>query len=220
MAMRTRHPIRVLIADSQELFRRGLFALFDDHTEFNVVGETGDGMALIDLCNELKVDVAVMDILLPRLDGISACRRIRQIREQTEILFLTDVHNEKRMREAFEAGARAYLIKTCGFDELAFAVTKAAAGDYYVSGAAGQDMVADYVKPLLESKQSGGIMTQRERELAKLLADGYSTKECADILNISPKTAETHRASIMKKLNARNVTDIVKYCIRNHLIQP
>ena len=80
-------------------------------------------------------------------------------------------------------------------------------------------MVSEYVKPLLEKQRPGGIMTQRERELAKLLADGYSTKEAADILSISPKTAETHRSAIMKKLNARNVTDIVKYCIRNHLIE-
>lgn len=218
--MRPRPPIRVLIADSQELFRRGLFALFDHHPDFKVVAETGDGMEILDLCAERNVELAVMDILLPKLDGISACRRLRQVRQQTEVLFLTDVHNENRMREAFEAGARAYLLKSCEFEELAFAVKKAAAGDYYVSGPTGQDMVTDYIKPLLDSQRPGGVMTQRERELAKLLADGYSTKECADILSISPKTAETHRASIMKKLNARNVTDIVKYCIRNHLIQP
>ena len=218
--MRNRLPIRVLIADSQELFRRGLSALFGDHPQFKMVGETGDGMALVDLAQQLNAEIAVMDILLPKLDGISACRHLKQIHPQTEVLFLTDVHNEKRMREAFEAGARAYLLKNCTFDELAYASQKAAEGDYYVSGPAGQDMVNEYVKPLLMSQHSGGIMTQREREMSVLLADGYSTKECADILNISPKTAETHRASIMKKLNARNVTDIVKYCIRNHLIQP
>ena len=99
------------------------------------------------------------------------------------------------------------------------AIRHAARGDYFLAGAAGRDLVAEYVRPAVNRQKPGGRMTQRERELAILLADGYSTKEAAAVLNISAKTAETHRASIMRKLGARNVADVVKYCIRNHLVE-
>lgn len=216
----TTDKIRVIVADDQELFRNGLTAMFEKAKHIEVVAETTNGVDTVEQVALLKPDLAIIDIYLPKLDGISACRRIRALYPETEVLFLADSHNENQMRETFEAGSRAFLLKDCSFEELIFAVQKAAQGDYYLSGPASQDMVAEYVKPLLNSQRPGGVMTQRERELALLLADGYSTKEAATVLNISPKTAETHRASIMKKLNAKNVTDIVKYCIRNHIIQP
>lgn len=220
LAMVTQSRIRLLLAVEKELLRNGLVAQIGSAPELLVVGAVADGIEVVEQTPILRPDVVVTEIVLPRLDGISACRRIRSHHPETEVLFLTSVRNEDQMREAFEAGARGYLLKTSSFEELVFAIKKAACGDYYLSGPAGQEMVAEYVKPLLKSQRPGGVMTHRERELARLLADGYSTKEAADILKISPKTAETHRASIMKKLRARNVTDIVKYCIRNHLIAP
>lgn len=215
-----KRQIKLLLALEMELLRKGLVAQFASEPEIMVVGDVDDGLKAVEQVPILDPDVVVMEVILPVLDGIAACRRIRQLHERTEVLFLTSVQSEDQMREAFGAGARGYLLRNCSYDELVFAIKKAARGDYYLSGPAGQDMVAEYVKPLLADQRPGGLMTQRERELAKLLADGYSTKEAADILRISPKTAETHRASIMKKLNARNVTDIVKYCIRNYLIEP
>ena len=211
--------IKLLLAVETELLRGGLVAQFETQPDIEVVGQVGDGLQAVEKTAVLNPDVVVSEVLLPVLDGISACRRIRSRHPRTEVLFLTTLQNEQQMREAFESGARGYLLRSCSFEELVYAVKKAARGDYYLSGPAGQEMVAEYVKPLLQAQKPGGIMTQRERELAKLLADGYSTKEAAYILSISPKTAETHRASIMKKLNAKNVTDIVKYCIRNHLIE-
>ena len=218
--MRVYQTIKLLLADDMQLFRRGLTALFGEQSNIEVVAETADSSETLEQVSLTTPTVAVLEVLLPGLGGIATCRRIRELHPTTEVLFLSSAQNEAQMREAFEAGARAYLLKTCDFDELLYAVRKVSIGDYYLSGPAGQDMVADYVKPLLQSQRPGGVMTRRERELAKLLADGYSTKESAQILNISPKTAETHRSSIMKKLNARNVTDIVKYCIRNYLIEP
>ena len=218
--MSTQKRIRLLLAIELELLREGLASLVAGDNELVVVGVAKDGKEAIELVPVVSPDVVVSEVVLPVLDGISACRRIRSLHPATEVLFLTSVQNEEQMREAFEAGARGYLLNSCSFEELAFAIKKAARGDYYLSGPAGQEMVAEYVKPLLQNQRPGGVMTQRERELARLLADGYSTKEAADVLNISPKTAETHRASIIKKLNAKNVTDIVKYCIRNHLIEP
>jgi len=212
--------IRLLLAVELELFRKGLASLIADDDDLVVVGEVGDGKEAVERVPDVSPDVVVTEVVLPVLDGISACRRIRSLHPATEVLFLTSMQNEDQMRQAFEAGARGYLLRSCSFEELVFAIKKAARGDYYLSGPAGQEMVAEYVKPLLQNQRPGGVMTQRERELARLLSDGYSSKEAADILDISPKTAETHRASIMKKLNARNVTDIVKYCIRNRLIEP
>ena len=215
-----KRQIKLLLALELELLRKGLVAQFASEPDIVVVGDVDDGVKVLDRVPIVDPDVVLMEVILPVMDGIAACRRIRQLHPRTEVLFLTSVQSEDQMREAFGAGARGYLMRSCSYDELVFAIKKAARGDFYLSGPAGQDMVAEYVKPLLANQRPGGVMTQRERELAKLLADGYSTKEAADILCISPKTAETHRASIMKKLNARNVTDIVKYCIRNYLIEP
>lgn len=212
-------PIRVLIADGQKLFREGLSVLLDSNPNINVVGTASDGTEALDKTFSMNPDVVVIDNLLPVMNGASVSRRIRDMQSRTETLFLTAVHTEEAVREAFESGGRGFLLKDCDIEELIFAIRKAAHGDYYISGAIGPDMVDLYVKAHLNTQSAGGLMTPREQELARLLADGYSTKEVADILNISPKTAETHRASIMKKLKAKNVTDIVKYCIRNRIIE-
>ncbi|MGD8921943.1 MAG: response regulator transcription factor [Candidatus Zixiibacteriota bacterium] len=215
-----KQPIRIFIVDNQSLFREGLVALFSQDDDFEVVGNGSTGTEAVEQTAVLNPDVIIMNVILPILDGISAARRIKERHPRTEIVFLSESHNDEQLRGAFESGARCFLFKGASFEELIYAVKKAAQGDYYISGPASQDLVAEYVRPLVNSQRPGGLMTPREREIARLLADGYSTKEVADVLNISPKTAETHRASIMKKLNARNVTDIVKYCIRNHIIEP
>jgi DNA-binding NarL/FixJ family response regulator len=214
-----KRPISLLIADDQQLFRAGLVGLFSSNPGFVVLGQATQGKEALDRIMTLHPEVAIMNILMPVLDGPSVVRQIRNMQSPTEVIFLTHSHDESQLREAFESGGRGYLPKDCEFDELAQAVRKAAEGDYYISGVASPDLVADYVKRHLERQRPGGLITRREREIARLLADGYSTKEAATILNISPKTAETHRAAIMKKLNARNVTDIVKYCIRNRIIE-
>ncbi len=211
--------IKVLLADGQSLFRKGLAALLNERHDIEVVGDTGDGNEAIDLTLSLKPDVLIIENLLPVLNGASVSRRIRSVDNRAEILFLASVHNEEFVREAFESGGRGFLLKDCDFDDLCYAIRKVAHGDYYISGTIGSDLVDTYVNAHLDTQRAGGLMTPREKELARLLADGYSTKESADILNISPKTAETHRASIMKKLKARNVTDIVKYCIRNRMTE-
>jgi len=211
--------IKIIIVDGQRLFRAGLVSLFETRNDIDVVAEACDGNAAIDLIVSHNPDVAVMNVVLPLLNGSSATRRIRSLKSRTEILFLAAYHSEEMLKDAFESGGRGYLLKDSDFDELVYAIKKVAHGDYYISSVAGEDLVSVYVETHLNSQRPGGLMTLREQELARLLADGYSTKESADILNISPKTAETHRSSIMKKLKAKNVTDIVKYCIRNHIIE-
>ncbi len=211
--------IKVIIIDHQCLVRQGLASLLNTDGNFQVVGDFASSPEAFDQVSLVKPDVAIIDVQMPGLDGISIGRRLRQISPTTEIVYLTANHSDDQSRDAFESGGRCYLLKDCSFEELALAVRKAADGDYYLTGPSSSEMIAEYVKPLLSAQRPGGQMTLREREIARLLADGYSTKEAADVLNISVKTAEAHRTSIMKKLNAKNVTDIVKYCIRNQIIE-
>lgn len=215
-----RSEIRVLIVDERKLFRQGLIALFATETGILVAGETADGLSAVELAESKKPDVIVLNISLPGLDGLNAGRKIRRQPSPPELVFLSTRHNEGQMRDAFRIGGRAWLLQDCDFRELVFAIRKAAVGDYYLSGPAGHEMVQEYIDPGEDIEAAARMMTRREAELARLLAEGYSTKEAAARLRISPKTAETHRAAIMKKLQAKNVTDIVKYCIRNRLIEP
>lgn len=214
-----KRKVRVIIIDDQRLVRQGLAALLQADGGFEVVADYASGPEAFEQVNLLTPEVAIIDIQIPGLDGISIGRRLRQLSPTTEIVYLTSIHSDDQAREAFESGGRSYLLKNCSIEELALATRKAADGDYYLTGPSSSDMIAEYVKPLLSSQRPGGQVTLREKEIARLLADGYSTKEAADVLNISVKTAEAHRASIMKKLNAKNVTDIVKYCIRNQIIE-
>lgn len=212
--------IKLLIVDDHRIFRQGLRSLFQSEEQIEVVGEAANGAEAVEKASVLNPDVVLLDIMMPVMDGISAARRIRSLNLNIESVMLTMYRSETYQREAFAAGARGYLLKDCDFEEVVQAVKHASRGDYYLSGLSGKDLVAEYIQPLIRAKNSGGVITRREKETARLLADGYSTKETAKALCISPKTVETHRASLMKKLDARNVADIVKYCVRNHIIEP
>jgi DNA-binding NarL/FixJ family response regulator len=210
--------IRIVVAEDHEIVRQGLVHLLGTIDGLEVVGVAENGAVALERVLELDPDVALLDVVMPAMDGIEAARRIRESCPRTEIVILTAHRSETYQRQAFEAGARGYLLKDCNLERLVEAIRHAAVGEYYVSGSAGRDLVNEYVQPLIKSQAPGGRVTPRERQLACLLADGYSTKEAAAVLGISVKTAETHRASILRKLGARNVADIVKYCIRNELI--
>lgn len=211
--------IRLVIADERKLLRQGLIALFTTELGILVVGDAADGAEAVEIVTRQKPDVVVLNVDLPVLDGLGSAERMRKLTLPPEFVFIASRYNEQRMREAFALGARAYLLGSCDFKELVLAVRKAAAGDYYLTGPAGHEIVLGYVSSAdPERGESKGTLTRREKELCRLFADGFSTKEAAERLAISVKTAETHRATIMKKLRAKNVTDIVKYCIRNGLV--
>jgi DNA-binding NarL/FixJ family response regulator len=215
----THRLIKVMLADDHEIVRTALAAVIDRQPDLAVVGQAGDGHEVCDRLPSLSPNVLLLDIVMPVLGGIETARWIREKHPRTEIVILTGYHNETYQRQAFEAGVRGYLEKTCSIEDLLLAIRHAARGDYFLAGPSGRDVVAEWVRPAVRRQKPGGVMTQRERELAILLADGYSTKEAAAVLGISTKTAETHRSSIMRKLGARNVADVVKYCLRNRLIE-
>jgi DNA-binding NarL/FixJ family response regulator len=173
----------------------------------------------VDVVLDRDPDVLLLDIVMPVMGGIEAARELHRTHPRTEIVVVTAHRSEAYQRQAFEAGVRGYLFKDCSPGNLLEAIRAASRGDYYLAGEAGRDLVAEYVRPMVQRQRPGGLITPREREMACLLADGYSSKEAAAVLNISVKTADTHRASLMKKLGARNVADVVKYCIRNQLIE-
>lgn len=212
------NTIRILISDDHQLFRQSLAALLMQKPGLEVAGEAANGGETLEKVLVVNPDVLVLDIVMPGMDGIETARRIGRTSAKTQIVFLTGHHNEAYLREAFDAGARGYLLKDCSVDELTEAIRHAARGEYYLPDPANRDLVLQYINPVVKRQKPGGIVTHREREIAVLLADGYSTKEAAAVLDISVRTAEAHRASIMRKLDAKNVADIVKYCIRNHLI--
>lgn len=212
--------IRVFLADDHRLMREALARLLGSSDGFTVVGEAGTGHEVLERVPALDPDVAVIDIVMPGLNGIETTRWLRENHPRTEVVILTGHHNEAYERECFAAGARGYLLKEEGWTQLLDAIRHAARGDYYLAGAAGRDLVAEYVKPWVARQQPGGVITPRERQLAILISDGYSSKEIAGILNISVKTVETHRASLMSKLGARSVAEVVKYCIRNAWVEP
>jgi DNA-binding NarL/FixJ family response regulator len=213
-----RPVIRIVVSDEQQLVRRALALQLGSETDFEVVDETTSPRRAMDRSLEHHPDVLILAMDTPAVDELETIRKLRQALPGTEIVVLAGRHNEALQREAFESGARCYLMKTCSFEDLSTAVRHAARGEYYLSGSAGRDLVAEYVSPHAGPTGPGGRVTKREREIAVLISDGYSTKEAAAILNISVKTAETHRASLMRKLGARNVADVVKYCIRNQLV--
>jgi DNA-binding NarL/FixJ family response regulator len=207
----------VLIADDHTLFREGVAALIERHDGFVLAGEAGDGEAAVEQAMVLKPDVAVIDIAMPLMGGIEAARRISRSPLATQSVILSPRPDEASQKQALEAGALGFLAKACSFEDLARAIRDVVRGDYHLTHPAG-DPDPETIRKISNGHPAGGIITPREREIAVLLTDGYSTKEAAAVLGISPRTAEAHRAAVMRKLGARNVADIVKYCIRNHLV--
>lgn len=211
--------IRLVLTDPSPLFRAALAHLLAAQAGLSVVGEAASGSEAVTLVLERSPDVLLLDLDLPGREGVETVRRVQDLQPRTEVVVLTGQHNEALQRQAFEAGVRGYLFKDCAPSTLVEAIRAARLGDFYLADGAGRDLVAEYARPHAGSQSPGGWITPRERELACLLADGYSSKEAAAVLNISIKTVETHRAALMRKLGARNVVDIVKYCIRNRLIE-
>lgn len=211
--------IRILLADDHQVVREGFRALLEKEPSMEVVAEAGDGRTAIRLARELLPDVVVMDINMPDLNGIESTRQIAREIPQVKVVALS-IHSDRRfVVEMLRAGARGYLLKECAFDELARAIRAVTAGETYLSARITQVVVDEYVKRPLKSDETSAaaVLTNREREVLQLLAEGGSTKQIALRLHLSVKTIEACRRQIMNKLDLHSIAELTKYAIREGL---
>jgi DNA-binding NarL/FixJ family response regulator len=209
--------LRILIADDHRLFRQGLAALLREQSGWEVVGEVADGEEAIRLAEALAPDVAVIDVEMPRVGGVEAARGIRRVSRDTHIVALSmyaDAHYQERMRQA---GALAYVLKNEAIDDLIGAIRAVLRGESFTSAAVvRRESVVAVRSAQIDSEE----LSEREREVLRLLAEGLRTKEIAVALGISPKTVETYRSRLMQKLGIDNVSGLVRFAVRIGLVSP
>jgi two-component system response regulator NreC len=200
--------------------RHGLRKILEDRRDWEVVAEAGDGREAVKKVLELEPDVAVLDIGMPRLNGIEATRQIVKRSQAARVLILSMHSDEAYITQALQAGARGYLLKDSADVDLIRAVTDIAAGRSFFSPAVAKVMLDDYVRHLADKGivDRYDALSEREREVFQLIAEGHSNKEIADLLSISPATVETHRAHIFQKLDLHNTAEVVLYAVRRGVI--
>lgn len=214
--------VRILVADDHEIVRRGLIALLEGKQDWVVVGEAVTGREAVDLARTLTPDIAIIDVGMPELNGLEATRQILKAQPQTEILILTMHESEQIVREVLDAGARGYVLKSDAGRDLVAAVEALCQHRTFFSSKISDMLLRAYLRPTRaeQPETTRSRLTAREREIVQLLAEGKSNKEVASALNISIKTAETHRTNIMNKLDLRSITELVRYAVRNNIVEP
>jgi DNA-binding NarL/FixJ family response regulator len=207
--------IRVLLVDDHKIVREGLRSILEKEPDIEVIAMGDNGRRALQLAGELRPDVAIIDIAMPEMNGIEAIRRISGANPGIRSLALS-MHSARRfVVEALAAGAKGYILKDCAAEELVRAIRVVAGNETYLSPKITGLIVKDYVKRRPESQASeGSLLSNREREVLQLIAEGQSTKEIAFDLGVSGKTVETHRQQIMRKLNLHNVAELTRYAIR------
>ena len=210
--------IKIILADDHELLREGLRMLIEEQPDMTVIAEADDGRVTVQLVEKLMPDIVVMDIAMPRMNGMEATRHIVSKVPGVKVLALS-MHADRRfIVEMLNAGASGYLLKECAFKELITAIHALADQRTYLSPKISDMVVKDYACRIPQSDLSSlTILTTREREVLQLLAEGKSTREIASILTISMKTVETYRQQIMGKLDIRSVAELTKFAIREGL---
>jgi DNA-binding NarL/FixJ family response regulator len=214
-------PLRILIADDHDLMRRGIRALLESHAGWTVCGEAQNGREAIERAIELKPDIAVLDMTMPELNGIDAAQRIQKDSPATKILMLSMHYSEQLVAQLIQARIHGYVVKSDSDRDLERAVGALVVGKSFFTPLATREMLAKLTAGSSpEPEPTDNRLTTREREILQLLSEGKSSKEVASILDISTKTAETHRANIMRKLEIHNVAALVRYAVRNRMIEP
>ena len=213
--------ISILLADDHSVMRAGLKLLLERHDDMRVVGEAADGRQAVELAESLKPDVAVVDIAMPLLNGIEATQRISALAAPAQVVILSMHSDESYVLRALKAGARAYILKDSAEEDLIRAVRSVHGGKSFFSPSISRMLLDDYVRQLASKGvvDSYDLLTPREKELLQLIAEGQTNKEIAALLNLSSFTVETHRASILQKLNLHSVPQLILYAVRKGLIR-
>ena len=211
-------PIRVLVADDHRMVREGLVSILEHSGEAHVVGQAADGIEAVQLAAALSPQVAIVDISMPRLNGLEVVRRLKEKSPSMGILVLTMHEEEEYVIHLVKAGADGFLLKDSATEELITAVKTIHAGRGYFGPHAAKILAEQYRRPAEISGDPYGALTAREREIFHLIVEGMTTKEIARQLGISVKTAENHRARVLEKLDARNTVELVRYAARNGLL--
>jgi DNA-binding NarL/FixJ family response regulator len=215
--------LRIMIADDHEVVRRGLCTLLQAHDGWEICGEARDGREAVEKAKQLKPDVVVVDVGMPNLNGLEATRQLTQQDSHCKVIVLTITDSDQVIREALEAGARGFVLKSDAARDLVSAVEALQRNRMFLTPRVNDMVLAGF----LDKGHNGSSnepprlpkLTAREREVIQLLAEGKSSKEVACVLNLSTKTAETHRSNIMRKLGFHSIRDLVVYAVKNNIIQ-
>lgn len=213
--------LRILLADDHDVVRRGLREQLSDHEGWSICGEAANGRDAVKLAKDLAPDVAVIDLSMPELNGLETTRQIRKQSPRTEVLIFTMHETEHLIREVLSAGARGYVLKSDAGRQLVSAVEALSCKKPFFTAKVSETLLDAFLKSETSSDEDSVFhtLTDREREIVQLLAEGESNKEIASKLNISVKTVETHRATVMRKLDINSIVELVHYAIRNQLVE-
>jgi DNA-binding NarL/FixJ family response regulator len=212
---------RILLADDHALVRQGVRLILDAEPDMRVVAEAGDGAEALDLVRAHEVDLAILDVSMPRQTGLQAAREMSRRRPGLRILMLSMHDNEQYFFESLRAGASGYVLKSAADQDLVEACRAAMRGEPFLYAGVMSTLVRDYLERVRRGERMPrGVLTPREEEVVKLIAEGHSSREIAAALSISPRTVERHRANVLGKLGMRDRVELTRYAIRAGLIEP
>jgi DNA-binding NarL/FixJ family response regulator len=219
--MTAHRPARLLLADDHAMVRRGLRLIIDAEPDLRVVGEAGDGLEALQLVRRMDVDLAVLDVSMPRMTGLQATAELMTVRPSLRVLMLSMHDNEQFLFEALKAGASGYVLKTAADRDLVEACRAALRGEPFLYPSAIAALVRDFLDRAREGEATpADPLTPRELQVVKLVAEAHTNEQIAAVLHISPKTVERHRENLMAKLGMRDRVELTRYAIRRGLVEP
>ncbi len=215
------NPLKVLVADDHDVVRRGLKMLIEEHPGWEVCGEARSGREAVEQCTALHPDVIIVDISMPDLNGLEATRQIRKACPRTEVLVITHHDSDEMAAEVMDAGARGYVLKSDSDTDLVRAVEALSHHKPFFTSRVTEMFLANRGSRVTDpAEMMRNRLTAREREILQLIAEGKTAKEVATILGIATKTSDTHRTNIMRKLDVHSVAELVRYAIKNKVVEP
>ncbi len=214
--------IKLQLADNQIVVRQGINALLSKERDIEIVAETADGMDTVETVKKVKPDIVLLEPALPRMAGVDLVRMVKEANAETEVVVLTAPQKKAHVRDALQVGALGYVLKTSSIAEVLAAVRAAYQKGYYLSPEISADIIDTFVKKRgVESETSGyGKISRRERQVFRMIAEGATTDEIAEALEISPKTVAKHRMNIMEKMELKNVATLVRYAVKIGVVDP